>query len=46
MGFSAFWFSHQCHLNREVLKIFLKIHKTINVIFKTVLDHMTADLLP
>ena len=28
MGFSAFWFSQHCHLNHEVSKMFLKIHKT------------------
>ena len=28
MKFSAYWFSHHCHLNHEEFKMFLKIHKT------------------
>ena len=37
MGFSAFGFSHHCHLNHEEFqKMFLKIHKTFKAKFLSI----------
>ena len=47
MGFSAFWFSHQCHLNyEEFQKMFLKIHKTFKgVDTYEVLCHISENVI-
>ena len=45
MGFSAFWFSHHCHLNHEEFqKCFFKLYKTFKepIMHKDLSDALTV----